>query len=334
MRNIAPFIFLIFSVFTSGCVTDADPEIETSETVEAIVSLSVNDFISPDGTRASTPGNSDEMRILNALVFQFDANTGELLKNSDELLQPEDADGANNFKVGFINDKESIIAIIANIHDVEWIYENYSQRLVKEEFKRYDTFLEVSLPTERVGYLQSTGIHTTGIPMFGVSKKITITNKAFVMVQMERLFARVDVTVDFNAVSAVGNKFNITNLIYRNIPGYCRLKSLAESDDVQGAYPEGIEWKTYEAGGDSRFSLFMPGNLQGKVSGMTSKQYADPAKIPEHALTIDIEIQYEKDGSSKTHKYSVYPGLDEINDFNVKRNRIYDVNIKLTKLPE
>lgn len=334
MRNIAPFILFIFFVLTSGCATDADPEIETSDTVEATVSLSVNDFISPDGTRASTPGNSDEMRILNALVFQFDANTGELLKNSDELLQPEDADGANNFKVGFINDKESIIAIIANIHDVEWIYENYSQRQIKEEFKRYDTFLEVSLPTERVGYLQSTGIHTTGIPMFGVSKKITITNKAFVMVTMERLFARVDVTVDFNAVSAAENKFNITNLVYRNIPGYCRLKSLAESDDKQGSYPEGIDWKTYDAEGVSSFSLFMPGNLQGKVLGMTSKQNADPYPIPEHALAIDLTVQYEKDGSTKTHTYSVYPGLDEINDFNVKRNRIYDVNIKLTKLPE
>lgn len=334
MLKIAPFIFLVLCVFTSGCATDADPEIETPETVEATVSLSVNDFISSDGTRASTPGNSDEMRIINALVFQFDANTGELLKNSDELLQPEDADGANNFKVGFINDKESIIAIIANIHDVEWIYEDYSTRKVKEDFKKYDTFLEVSLPTERVGYLQSTGIHTTGIPMFGVSKKITITNKAFVMVPMERLFARVDVTVDFNAVSAVGTKFNITNLIYRNIPGYCRLKSLAESDDVQGAYPEGIEWKTYDAEGVSSFSLFMPGNLQGKVSGMTSKQNADTDQIPEHALAIDLTIHYDKEGVTKEHTYTVYPGLDEINDFNVKRNRIYDVNIKLTKLPE
>lgn len=334
MRNIAPFIILIFSVFTSGCATDADPEIETSETVEATVSLSVNDFISPDGTRASTPGNSDEMRIINALVFQFDANTGELLKNSDELLQPEDADGANNFKVGFINDKESIIAIIANIHDVEWIYEDYSKRQVKEEFKKYDTFLDVSIPTERVGYLQSTGIHTTGIPMFGVSKKITITNKAFVMVPMERLFARVDVTVDFNAVSAIKNNFNIIHLIYRNIPGYCRLKSLAESDDVQGAYPEGIEWKTYDAEGARSFSLFMPGNLQGKVSGMTSKQNADTYPIPEHALAIDLTIHYDKEGVTKEHTYTVYPGLDEINDFNVKRNRIYDVNIKLTKLPE
>lgn len=334
MRNIAPFIFLIFSVFTSGCVTDADPEIETSETVEATVSLSVNDFILSDGTRASTPGNSDEMRIINALVFQFDANTGELLKNSDELLQPEDADGANNFKVGFINDKESIIAIIANIHDVEWIYENKTEGKVKKEFKSYDTFLEVSLPTERVGYLQSTGIHTTGIPMFGVSKKITITNKAFVMVPMERLFARVDVTVDFNAVSAVGNKFTITNLSYRNIPGYCRLKSLAESDDVQGAYPQGIEWKTYDAERAKFFSLFMPGNLQGKVSGMTSKQNANSGQIPEHALAIDLSVKYEKEGMTKEHTYTVYPGLDEINDFNVKRNRIYDVNIKLTKLPD
>ena len=154
------------------------------------------------------------------------------------------------------------------------------------------------------------------------------------MVPMERLFARVDVTVDFNAVSAVKNNFNIIHLIYRNIPGYCRLKSLAESDDVQGAYPEGIEWKTYDAEGVSSFSLFMPGNLQGKVSGMTSKQNADTYPIPEHALAIDLTIHYDKEGVTKEHTYTVYPGLDEINDFNVKRNRIYDVNIKLTKLPE
>lgn len=333
MRNIAPFIFLIFSVFTSGCVTDADPEIETSETVEAIVSLSVNDFISPDGTRASTPGNSDEMRILNALVFQFDAETGVLLKNSD-LVTPEAADGSNNFQVGFKPYIKSVIAIIANVGSDEWIYDNIPQKEVKEEFKNYEKFLEVSLPTKRVGYLDSNDIDRTGIPMFGVSKEIYITNKTFVMVPMERLFARVDVTVDFNAVSAVENNFKITNLIYRNIPGYCRLKSLAESDEKQGAYPQEIEWKTYDAEGVSSFSLFMPGNLQGKVSGMTSKQNADTYPIPEHALAIDLTIHYDKEGVTKEHTYTVYPGLDEINDFNVKRNRIYDVNIKLTKLPE
>lgn len=333
MYKIGLFIISIMASVVAGCSNERDSEIEIPETVETFISLAVNDFNYPDGTRASTSDNYDESRIHNALVFQFDAITGNLLKNSD-LVQPEADDGTNNFQVGFINDKESIIAIIANVGSDEWIYDDYTQKLLKQEFKNYNTFLELSLPTDKVGYLDSNSIDVTGIPMFGVSKKILITNKTFVMVPMERLFARVHVNVDFNAVSAVENDFKITDLIYRNIPGYCRLTSLSTSDDVPGLYPEGINWNEFDAGPISEFVLYIPGNLQGKVIDMVDKQSAAPEKIPEHALAIDLTIQYKKDDMSKTHTYTVYPGLDKINDFNIKRNLIYDVNIKLTHLPE
>ena len=64
---------------------------------------------------------------------------------------------------------------------------------------------------------------------------------------------------------------------------------------------------------------------------MTSKQEADKESIPEHALAIHLLVSY---GEGKEHTYTVYPGLDTENDFNVKRNHIYDVNLDITKLPE
>lgn len=320
-------------VFASSCTSEYDPQLldkPHGEDVTVPVSLAIQDFENPDGTRAEVAGNDDEFKIHDIWVFQFDAVTGVKLQDGLFIdFDDSSSQTSDNFKVTFKYDKKSRIAIVANTGDKNWIYSENSEK--KPEFDNYGTFLTAALPASISNPFVSTDIHDTGIPMFGVSKEIVITSKAFVMVKLQRMFARVDVVVDFNALVNVEN-FEITKLKYRNIPKYCRLKSLSESDDKAGVYPDGIEWGDYDAGNGIEYSLYMPGNLQGKVAEMESKLTAIPEQIPAKALAIDISIEYG--GDVKSHTYTVYPGLDEKNDFNVKRNRIYNVRVKLTKLPD
>lgn len=338
---------------------------EVNERCEATIRLNVGAFglNGSIGTR-SVGGNADENRINNIWVFQYNVETGESMRNPVYLSE-------NNFNSNDIdvdltlneNGQHSVVCIVANVGkgvpdditdtgtgvetggdessgtaEKTWVFDEHGN--IKEEFKTYQKFLEQAIPAEASQPFISSHMGESGgkvIPMFGESKEMVIASKCYVSVPLVRMFARLEVKVDPSDLAELG--MEIKDVSFHNIPSYCRVSSLVNVEGYHNTeaatYPADIEWANFnEVHNENDIILYLPENLQGIVSGMAGKKETDTEKIPEKALCVALTMSYEKDGEPKTHTYTVYPGFDMDNDFNIARNHIFNVNIKITKLPE
>lgn len=305
----------------------------------ATIHIEVSSFYGNDsyGSRAYVDGNTDENRINNIWLFQYNAATGESLKTP---VYYEDFD-LNDIETDLTpNDggAQSVVCIVANINDENWALSN---GIIKSEFDTLDKLRKQTLSGDlceaflsgNMGPKEDDG---KTIPMYGESKVMSIVqNKSYVSVPLIRMMAKMSVSVkDVSAVAQMG--VTVKNISVSNIPYYCRLESLspADGDDVAASYPDTVEWRDFDDESSVyEITLYFPENLQGKASGMTSKAGATTG-IPDKALAVNLTVSYNKDGTDKTHTYTVYPGLDMVNDFNIKRNYVYNVSILITKLPE
>lgn len=322
------------------------------------------------GTRASVGGTADENRIDNIWVFQYNVETGQLMRNEPAYIDDFDS---NNIKVDLKtneNGEHSVVCIVANIGKGEvneetdsgesadtdggagtgddssgtteetWVSNKYGE--LKDVFKTYQGFLSQAIPASATEPFISSNMGEEGskgkvIPMFGESKPLVIASKCYVSVPLVRMFAKVNVYVDW--ANLVEHEMTIQSITFHNIPSYCRVSSLVNNDGYHNTkpatYPDGIEWVYFTDPTDSDIAtLYLPENLQGIVAGMNGKEETDDYKIPEHALRVDLAVSYGNDDPKKTHTYKVYPGFDMEHDFNIMRNHIYNVRIKITKQPE
>ena len=339
---------------------------------EATIRLDVGSFglNGRAGTRASVGGTADENRIDNIWVFQYNVETGQSMKTPVYI---EDFDSNNiQTKTDLTineNGQHSVVCIVANIgkggayEDTDsgesadtdgsagtegdspvttketWALDKTDN--IKEVFKTYQGFLSQAIPVSATQPFISSNMGEEGskgkvIPMFGESKQMVIASKCYVSVPLVRMFARVKVEVDPANLQEHG--MTIQSIKFCNIPSYCRVSSLVNDDGYHNTspaeYPDGIEWTSYDAKNADEVNLYLPENLQGIITGMSGKEETDDYKIPEHALRVDLTVSYGNDTPKKTHTYKVYPGFDMDNDFNIMRNYIYNVSIKITKQPE
>lgn len=364
---------VLFLLLLSSCTKDEDTLQGTPDGnghCEATIRLDVGSFglNGRAGTRASVGGTADEDRIDNIWVFQYNVETGQSMK-TPVYIDDFDSNDIQTDLTNNENGQHSVVCIVANIGKEEvnedtdsgestdtdssagtgedssgttketWALDKHGN--TKDVFQTYQGFLTQAIPasatepfiSSNMGEEESKG---KVIPMFGESKPMVIASKCYVSVPLVRMFARVKVYVD--PANLVEHGMTIQNIKFCNIPSYCRVNSLTEDDGYDNTnpatYPDGIEWTSYEVESANEVTLYLPENLQGIVAGMNGKKETDDYKIPDHALGVDLTVSYEKDGVDKTYTYKVYPGLDMENDFNIMRNHIYNVSIKITKLPE
>lgn len=324
---------------------------DESGTCQATLRLDVGAFNSQEGivTRSYVGGTDDEKRVNNIWVFQYNVRT------DSSMHAPVYFDG-NNFDTNSIevqltqneNGEHSVVCIVANVGEGKDAETNESWALdehgnIKDSFNTYTKFLEQTIPAEAAGPFISSNMGESGgkvIPMFGMSKEMAIVSKSYVSVPLVRMFARVEVKVDPSNLAELG--MEIEDISFHNIPAYCRVSSLVNVDGYHNTeaakYPDDIEWKNFpeESSGaeykENEITLYLPENLQGTASGMEGNKETDTGKIPENALCVNLTMSY--DNGNKTHTYKVYPGHDMKNDFNIMRNYIYNVNIKITTQPE
>lgn len=364
----------LFLLLLSSCTKEEDISQDTPDgkgQCEATIRLDVGSFglNGRAGTRASVGGTADENKIDNIWVFQYNVETGQSMK-TPVYIDDFDSNDIQTDLTNNENGQHSVVCIVANIGKGEvnedtdsgestdtdgsagtgedssgttketWALDKHGN--TKDVFQTYQGFLSQAIPasatepfiSSNMGEEESKG---KVIPMFGESKPLVIASKCYVSVPLVRMFARVRVEVDPANLEERG--MTINSITFHNIPSYCRVSSLAKDDGYHNtqaaAYPDATEWKDYTDPTDANeVTLYLPENLQGIVAGMGGKEETDDYKIPKHALRVDLTVSYKKDNTEKTHTYKVYPGFDMDNDFNIMRNHIYNVSIKITKQPE
>lgn len=325
----------------SSCDTEVIPPDIPAETVRATLGLTVSSFSQQDGIETrSVNGSTDEDRVRDLWVFQFNAGTGKLMMDnngSDGLAKYiETQDGIQDIiNIDFFPNgtgEQSIVCVVANTHDKGWA-RNENEH-IREEFKTLEGLRGQALPSEVTIPFLSTNMGETGytIPMYGESAQMVIASKAYIRVPLIRMFARVEVYVDPSYPYA--HHMSIKEISYSNIPSYCRVKEITKAEE----YPTDIEWGDKNLGSSDDYILYVPENIQGVVEDMTDKSETD--LIPSHALAIKVFMNHttmlpdSEEENSHVHLFTVYPGMNMENDFNIKRNHRYKVSIKISSEPD
>lgn len=331
------FAALCLSLLLPSCSGDETLLPVTGGKCRATLALNVSSFGQEGGGKSrSVAGNADEDLVRDLWVFQFCKQTGIQLKDPVYISESQLNGNTDEIAIDFTQngqDESSVICVVANTHDATWAVDDLGT--TRTVFQTYEGLLQQALPDSVSQPFLSSNMGETGgytIPMFGESAELVIASKAYISVALVRMFARVHVLVDPSYPYA--NHMSIKRITYSNVPFYAQVKEITRTAE----YPADVQWKEYVEEGANEYIFYMPENRQGVVSDMTDKLTADPTSFPEKALAIKIDMVHtpmaeDEDTDSHVHEYTVYPGGDMKNDFNIKRNCIYNVIIKLVSEP-
>lgn len=360
MRHHIPFhpflsmaLFLAMSVSCTEEIAEdmsgscPDAVVDDSNLAEVRLSLDVADMgiSSSVGTRAGSDiadeeerqGTDAERKIDNIWVFQFDDVTGRLLITpryydiSDRNVSPTETRGVS-VDVLLKPDVKSTVHVVANTGNSSWATVGNSATL--------DAVQKLTLPDPKYVAVPIGGtVSDLSIPMEGGIQGVSMTRGSEVSVTVTRMYAKVEILVEDIPETIV-----ITDVNVSQIPYYCRVKTLASEDDpVQAvSYPIGHnDWNSYAYSpgtkdGEGRYTgkmtIYLPENLQGRTDS------ADPSlkseNVPnDNALRVDFVANYidifTGDEKERGRHYAVYPGANNYNDYNIKRNCIYRVSLNI-----
>ncbi len=177
------------------------------------------------------------------------------------------------------------------------------------------------------------------IPMAGQLDNVTVSDNSMITVPVTRMYAKIKIQVGFKESSM--------NLYYADITGipwYCKVSPLSDgTTDAAVPFPADTRmisraFKSDEAvadeDGNKWLVLYMPENIRGEVDGVDKTTTGSGATtgnpIPENALKVSIRSKYR----GEDYYYTVYPGENSVNNFNVRRNRVYRVSIDVRKITD
>lgn len=324
-----------------SCANNDETELsDGDDSCRATLRLDVTSFDRQGGDSArSVAGNTDEDRVRDLWVFQYNAQTGASLKDPVYISASQLNGDTQDITIDFTqNDpgESSIVCVVANTHDENWTTDDLGQTL--DAFKTHEGLHGQALPDEVSQPFLSSNLGANGgytIPMYGESDEMVIASKAYIRIPLVRMFAKVEVYVDPSYPHEM--EMSIDGVTYSNIPLYSRVKEIENGSE----YPVGDEsWESWTLGKADDYILYLPENIQGVVEGMSEKKPTSTDPIPERALAIKIDMAHPNesagdgaDAGTHIHTYTVYPGMNMDNDFNIKRNHIYNVAIKIVSDP-
>lgn len=287
-------------------------------------------------------GSDAERRIDNIWVFQFKSDTDQLLITpryydiSSQNASPDEEKG-KEVKVLLKPDVESIVYVIANTGNPTWATADNSPTL--DSLKRREIPLQnYSIPINVDGNLATDGRR---IPMEGASGTVTPTANGTIKVKVTRMFAKMEIEIGY-----IPETLDITDVKVGNIPYYCRVSSLDlddQNDWMPADYPHGTEWNEYvfkpgKKNGEGKYTgkmvIYIPENLQGRnKNAIPDDAGHKTSQAHQDALYLNFIADYKnlftgtiEDGG---RNYVFYPGANNYNDYNIKRNNIYRVTLNI-----
>ncbi len=179
------------------------------------------------------------------------------------------------------------------------------------------------------------------IPMCGQLDNVTVTDKTLVTVPVTRMYAKVKIQANFP-----DNSMKIYYVDISGVPYYCRVTTLVNDFDANGepaavSFPEGTRmWSSAltsgsaidDGSGSKWIVLYIPENICGEIADADKSA---EKSIPQDALTVNISAKYNGDEDYGTDfYYTVYPGANETNNFNIRRNCVYRVCVDVQKITD
>lgn len=280
-------------------------------------------------------GTEAERKIDNIWVFQFDAGTGALLITPRyyDVSSRTATDAGLEAEVLLKPDVKSTVYVVANTGSSTWAAVSNSATLsaVKQL-----TLPDPKLVAVKIGETPA----DLSLPMEGGAESVTPTAGMTIAVSVARMYAKVEIMIEDIPETIV-----ITDVNVSQIPYYCRVGSIAPADPAQAAtYPTGDDiWKSsaFDPGtknSEGRYTgkmvIYMPENLQGRTKNTVNDADRKTVDVPNsNALRVDFVANYVDiftgEEKERGRNYPVYPGANNYNDYNIKRNFIYRVKLNI-----
>lgn len=251
-----------------------------------------------------------ENAINNIWAFQYDSSNKQLtapryytvssLTNLKIMLRP-----ATNCKV----------YILANTNNSAWA----NARDVSTVDKLNNQTQTLNNETAVYG-----GSHNN-LMMLGNAANVTIsagTNNNLGTVTMKRMVAKIN--FKYTLAAGVADQLTVTKIAIENIPNVIKT-----GEPSAAPYPATLTACTYNEitspAAGTTYTWYVPENLRGTTTNTDEKTKNETA--PADALTVRLYIDSKADGSN--YVYTIYPGENKTNDFNIKRNYFYNVSLQL-----
>lgn len=322
-------------------------DVDDSNLVETRLSLNVAAMNAVVETRADADdvlgpiteeeklGTEAERKIDNIWVFQFDAATQKLLitpRYYDISRKVATEDGLEA-EVLLKPDVASIVYVVANIGSDTWATVAKSPTLsaVKELVVPNPRYIPVKIgetPTD------------LSLPMEGGTESVIPSKGMVIEVPVTRMYAKMEILVENIPETLVLTDVNVSQ-----IPYYCRVGTLASADPMQAAaYPIGHnDWNSFAFNPGTKNSqgkytgkmvIYLPENLQGRTTNTEADAARKTEDVPnDNALRVDFVANYVDiftgEEKERGRHYPVYPGANNYNDYNIKRNFIYRVKLNI-----
>lgn len=263
----------------------------------------------------ATGMHEDDMA--NIWVLQFDTGGACVRSNYYSSYNPD------NFPVTLSNGTGQTVVFVANTFDAN-VFKNYAgtwsafQSLTKNVAE--GTIHTGSTANDR--YLLIAGIYKGDITAAGLPTAV----------QMKRAVAKIRFT--WSVSVPAGESFVPKSLQVCNAAA-----KQAYLEPASGVYPAGstANFAAYAATANpaaGTYSWYVAENTRGMGSGSTSfdKNAATaPSGQGDYCTYLDLQGEYTfPDGQKATLSYKFYLGADVISDYNVRRNNIYDMTVRIT----
>lgn len=270
-------------------------------------------------TRTVTDPTGLETQVSDIWVFQFDKAGRQLTSPSYYTIQTEEGK-ITPLRMMLHACEDSQIYVVANTNDTSWGNNRLSLSLAELSDQ---TFLFTSEQNVYKGEKQN-------LLMAALHKQTIVAGQENVLnIALKSLFAKIQFRYTLAAV--VQDKLHVTSMQLFNIPNRVRLGNAVENNtDI---YPADGDFTTIDGEetyppvsqpvAGEVYTWYIPQNLQGTVSNNDPKLKNEYA--PAHAFYIRMWVDSELDGASYT--YTVYPGANTYNDFNVRNGNLYNVKV-------
>ncbi|WP_071145236.1 DUF4906 domain-containing protein [Bacteroides ihuae] len=270
------------------------------------------------GTRSST--GISESAIDNVCVFQFNgtAPTSTLIsKNYYSSLSSMNLVTSLTENAGI-----QTVYVVANVDDLTGSYTVNSTSLSAFQSSVYAMSTEASVTS------------SADLPMIGTY--VGATMPGLYAVSLTRMVAKLGFTCNVSLTNT-SDAFTITSV---------RLYSVANVTQMNtptGTYPansttDASKYTNYTAESytpGNMLTWYIPENLRGTVSTITTEQEKSRANAPAYSTYIEVEGLYTPSGSTTEYvTYRLYPGTNMTTNFDIARNTYYSISMTIKGMNE
>ncbi len=341
MRHLYIYIISIaIAALTASC-NDDELLLEQNSGAESgshlqfsVCSFSVNggqESRSAEPSENPEPDNEKEKRIRDFWLFQFNPDGTQLAAPAYYSI-PADGSTLNELTAkayqNLTKNTPMTIYVVTNTGNPALVTGNGFDTLdkVKEQKLARPAFIQAGEDNDGDGIADD-----LYIPMSGMTTgTVTVTDKSLIVVPVTRMYAKIKIQANFPETDMVLYYANITG-----IPWYCKFSPLANTVDpnngerVAVQFPEGTNMTSRalssndavtDRNGKKWLVIYIPENIRGEIDD-ADKTAAQ--NIPDNALTVKISAKYK----GEDFFYTVYPGENKVNNFNIRRNCVYRVTV-------